>query len=315
MSVERCPNCDAVGVECGCAPQARFDPLRIRPYVSLPDPGQGDGPPPAQSVRGAVTPARPAAGTEAAPGQAPGQADTPAFGMPPVAPTHPAWPDETVPLRAVPPAPAPTPTPPGPGGQSAPASRGRRRLLPLALGAAAVVVLGSGAALAMGAFGDSAESDAALSDPKPSAPVVNAAPAAPSNASASPKRSPSASASPTRSTSPSPSASASSSASPSPSASASRSSAPPSPSASASRAPSSQAPKPAPAQSLQYGDSGAEVERLQRLLASARLYRGKFNGMYDDRTENAVSEFQWRHEIVEDPWGVYGPTTRKALEG
>ncbi|MFC6483534.1 peptidoglycan-binding protein [Streptomyces goshikiensis] len=37
--------------------------------------------------------------------------------------------------------------------------------------------------------------------------------------------------------------------------------------------------------------------------------------MYDDRTENAVSEFQWRHEIVDDPWGVYGPATRKALEG
>ncbi|GHD71992.1 peptidoglycan-binding protein [Streptomyces goshikiensis] len=301
MSAERCPNCDAVGVECGCAPQARFDPLRIRPYVSLPDPGQGEGPPPSQPVRGAVSPARPAAG--------PGPADTPAFGIPPVAPTHPAWPDETVPLRSVPPAPAPAPD-----GQSTPASRRRRPLLPLALGAAAVVVLGSGAALAMGAFGDSGESDAALSDAKPSAPVVNAAPAAPSKTSASPTRRPSASASASRSASPSPSASASRSVSPSPSTSTSRST-PPSPSASASRAPSSQAPKPAPAQSLQYGDSGAEVERLQRLLASARLYRGKFNGMYDDRTENAVSEFQWRHEIFDDPWGVYGPATRKALEG
>ncbi|MFF4451442.1 peptidoglycan-binding protein [Streptomyces goshikiensis] len=292
MSVERCPNCDAVGVECGCAPQARFDPLRIRPYVTLPDPGQGDGPPPSQPVRGAT----------------PGRADTPAYGIPPVPPTHPAWPDETVPLRAVP----PTPEPEGPRG--APASRRRRPLLPLLLGAAAVVALGSGAAaLAMGAFGDSGESDAALSDPKPSAPVVSVATAAPSKASTGPTRSPSASASPTRSASPSPSPSASRSASPSPSASASRSSAPPSPSASASRAPSSQAPK--PAQSLQYGDAGAEVERLQRLLASAHLYRGKFTGKYDDRTENAVSEFQWRHEIFDDPWGVYGPATRKALEG
>ncbi|MFG2709343.1 peptidoglycan-binding protein [Streptomyces goshikiensis] len=301
-----------MGVECGCAPQARFDPLRIRPYVTLPDPGQGDGPPPSQPVRGAVNPARPAAGTGAAPAQgpAPGLADTPAYGMPPVPPTHPAWPDETVPLRAVPQAPAPAPTP-APEGRSAPARR--RRLLPLLLGAAAVVALGSGAALAMGAFGDSGESDAALNDPKPSAPVVSAAPAAPSKASTGRPRSPSASASASRSTSPSPSPSASRLASPSPSASASRSSAPPSPSASASRAPSSQAPK--PAQSLQYGDSGAEVERLQRLLASARLYRGKFTGKYDDRTEDAVSEFQWRHEIFDDPWGVYGPATREALEG
>ncbi|MCX4525673.1 MULTISPECIES: peptidoglycan-binding protein [unclassified Streptomyces] len=81
-----------------------------------------------------------------------------------------------------------------------------------------------------------------------------------------------------------------------------------------SRTPSSQAPPPA-SRSLQYGDAGPEVERLQRLLASAHVYRGKFNGKFDDRTENAVSTFQWEHDIDEDPWGVYGPATRKALEG
>ncbi|GAA3104368.1 hypothetical protein GCM10020254_57750 [Streptomyces goshikiensis] len=302
MSAERCPNCDAVGVECGCAPQARFDPLRIRPYVSLPDPGQGEGPPPSQPVRGAVSPARPAAG--------PGPADTPAFGIPPVAPTHPAWPDETVPLRSVPPAPAPAPD-----GQSAPASRRRRPLLPLALGAAAVLVLGSGAALAMGAFGDSGESDAALSDAKPSAPVVNAAPAAPSKASASPTRRPSASASTSRSASPSPPRRALPVLCPRP----------------PRRAPPVRHPRPrarrraAPRahrrRSRLRRRACSTGTRARRWSGSSACWRrractgGKFNGMYDDRTENAVSEFQWRHEIVDDPWGVYGPATRKALEG
>ncbi|MCJ1677536.1 peptidoglycan-binding protein [Streptomyces sp. APSN-46.1] len=364
MSAERCPNCDAVGVGCGCVPRAGFDPLRIRPYVTLSDPGEATAPTFPQPVRGAVTPEPHPSGPPPAPGgpggygaqAAPGpggygqagdaatellppvpaapvppQGDTPAYGIP-VPPAHPAWPDETAALQTVPPAPGPAPALAqdggwageqgrgegrggggggAPEGRSAPASR--RRLLPLLLGAAAVVALGSGA-LAMGAFGDSGASDTALGDPKAAAPAASAAPAGSSQASTSPTRSPSASAS--RSTSPSPSASPSSSASrsASPSASPSRSSAPPSPKASAIRSPSSQAPQ-QQVRSLQYGDSGPEVEQLQRLLAAEGLYRGKFNGKYDDRTENAVSTFQWNNDIDEDPWGVYGPATRKALEG
>ncbi|MBT2406488.1 MULTISPECIES: peptidoglycan-binding protein [unclassified Streptomyces] len=328
--------------------------MRIRPYVTLPDPGQADAPPSPQPLLGVVAPppqapeAPPAPGRgayghagEAAtellppvpPGAAPDQDDTPAYGIP-VPPVHPAWPDETVPLRAIPAEPGflpgSQPQPPhgggtgdgpgnatgggwGGGGGGAPEGRSgpaaRRRLLPLLIGAGAVVALGS-AALAAGVFGGSGTADTALTGPKPSAPAVSAAPAGPTQASPSPRRSPSPSAS--RSASPSPSASRSAS----PSASASRSASPsPSRSASASRSPSPKAPAPAPVKSLQYGDSGPEVEQLQRLLAAEHLYRGKFTGKFDDRTENAVSTFQWENDITEDPWGVYGPATRQALEG
>ncbi|MFJ6798697.1 peptidoglycan-binding protein [Streptomyces sp. NPDC091268] len=57
------------------------------------------------------------------------------------------------------------------------------------------------------------------------------------------------------------------------------------------------------------------MEKLQRLLAAEHLYRGKFDGKYSDRVESAVSSFQWDNGIEEDPWGVYGPATRAALEG
>lgn len=343
MSAERCPDCDAVGVGCGCTRRAGFEPLRIRPYVTLPDPGQADAPPSPQPLLGVVTPPRapeapPASGaggydrageaeTEmlppVPPGAGPARDDTPAYGIP-VPPVHPAWPDETVRLRATPPAPVPSPQHGsgsgtgngigngggwGGGGGGAPEGRSgpaaRRRLLPLLIGAGAVVALGS-AALAAGVFGGSGTADTVLSDPKPSAPAVSAAPAAPAEASPSPTRSPSPSASRSASPSRSPSRSAS------PSASRSSAAPTPSPSASASRSPS---PKPAPVQSLQYGDSGPEVEKLQRLLAAQHLYRGKYNGKFDDRTEDAVSTFQWENDITEDPWGVYGPVTRQALEG
>lgn len=54
---------------------------------------------------------------------------------------------------------------------------------------------------------------------------------------------------------------------------------------------------------------------MQRLLAGQGVYRGRINGRFDDRTEKAVSDFQWRNEIWDDPDGVYGPQTRRALEG
>lgn len=88
----------------------------------------------------------------------------------------------------------------------------------------------------------------------------------------------------------------------------------PSPSASpsTSRAPSPTPPAAAP--TLRYGDSGAEVEKLQRLLAARGLFTYKINGKFDWRVENAVSTFQYDNGIDEE-WGVYGPLTRKALEG
>ncbi|MFD9344094.1 peptidoglycan-binding protein [Streptomyces sp. NPDC060049] len=208
-----------------------------------------------------------------------------------------SWADETMQLRPVPAYEAPA---------QAPAAL-RRRIRPLLVAASSVVAFGA-AALAVTAFAGSGEPETVLLDVKSSSPVISLTQAAPSQSSAAPKPSPSASRSPSpsRSASPSPSASAS----PSPS----RSSAPaPSPPPSP---PSSPAPTPqAPGSTLRYGNSGPEVEKLQRLLAARGLYSGKFDGKYGSRTENSVSTFQWQNDIEGDDWGVYGPATRRALEG
>ncbi len=184
---------------------------------------------------------------------------------------------------------------------------GSRRPLALLLGAAAVVAL-SGTAVAVWVLPSDEGSEVTLLDAKAPSPAVSAAPAAPSTTPTHTQ----ASGSPSASASPSPSASKS--ASPSPSPSASRSSAPPSasPSPSASR---SSAPPPSQAPILRYGDSGPEVEKLQRLLSAQGLYRGKFHGKFDGRVEDALSEFQYSHGIDDQEWGIYGPVTRKALEG
>ncbi|MGR4879222.1 peptidoglycan-binding protein [Streptomyces sp. LARHCF249] len=57
------------------------------------------------------------------------------------------------------------------------------------------------------------------------------------------------------------------------------------------------------------------MEKLQRLLAARGLYTYKINGKFDWRVENAVSTFQYENGIDDEEWGVYGPITRKALEG
>ncbi|MFJ6717465.1 peptidoglycan-binding protein [Streptomyces sp. NPDC091259] len=316
MSAERCPDCGAPGAGCGCAPAAGFDPLRIRPYVSLSETGRsGDAGSTPQPVLGAMAqPFAPvdADATELLPAVPPGPAtgqDTPAYGTP--APSAQPWPDHTVPLRAVRPAPATgNITAGGEGGGGGPEKR--RKLPLLLLGAAALVVVG-GVAVAVGASGGSGSGDATLLDAKPSASTVGISPAGPSRGSPSAPAGPSPSASVSASASPS----ASRSPSPSASASASRSSAPPSrsPSPSPSRTTAPPPPPAAQGPTLRYGDSGPDVKRLQQLLAGQGLYRGKPDGKYGKSTEDAVSQFQWYNDITEDPWGVYGPATRKALEG
>ncbi|MEU9033089.1 peptidoglycan-binding domain-containing protein [Streptomyces sp. NPDC048383] len=243
----------------------------------------------------------------------PSEPHTPAYGIPVL-----AWPDQTVQLRAVPAtaAHAPEPVQPVGGAEQETGKRSRRLVVPLLAGVGALVVAGAVAA-ALG-FTGSGTDDRALTDPKPSAPAVSVVPVDPSGPSeeaSSPTPSPSTSAS--RSASPSASRSASPSASPS----TSRSSAPPSPSTSASPSasppPSSAAPPPPALQAptLRYGDSGAEVEKLQRLLAEQGLYRGRLDGKFGRSVRSAVQDLQMEFGIYDDPWGVYGPATRRALEG
>ncbi|MFD6231492.1 peptidoglycan-binding protein [Streptomyces sp. NPDC060232] len=264
-------------------------------------------PAPQQAAEAAAEDDTPAYGIPVAPSAGPRQ-DGPWQAGPAYAP-HPA---ETIQLRTVPAA-GPASGPAfggerqggggggGPEGRSGSASR--RRPLALLIGAAATVAL-SGTAVAVWVLPASTDSDTALLDAKASAPAVSAAPVAPSGSPSRASASPSASKSPTASKSPS--------ASPSPSRSAS--SAPPSPSASRSASRSS-SPPPAQAPVLRYGDSGPEVEKLQRLLAAQELYRGRFHGKFDWRVEDALLDFQYDRGIDPQEWGVYGPLTRKALEG
>ncbi|MEU6862892.1 peptidoglycan-binding domain-containing protein [Streptomyces sp. NPDC046876] len=305
MSAERCPDCDAAGVDCGCAAGAGFEPLRIRPYLTLPDPGL--------RVSGSAEPPQPTQAYAHA-GVAGSEDATPAYGMPAVWPDTPpqaSWPAGTAPLHTEPhdlgelgvltgadPA-------RGRGSGRRSAAPSRRRRLPTVLAGAGTVLAVGTVALTLGMLSHSGESDTVLLDAKPSAEAVDVAPAGPTQ--------PPTSAAPSRSAAPTASRSASKSASPS--STASRSAAPQAagPSPSASR-PASSPPPPPKTPTLRYGDSGPEVEKMQRLLAAQGWYRGKINGRYDDRTARSVDDFQDAHDIWGE-WGEYGPQTRKALEG
>lgn len=65
---------------------------------------------------------------------------------------------------------------------------------------------------------------------------------------------------------------------------------------------------------LRRGDRGPEVFELQRRLQRVGAYWGPEDGVYSERVEEAVAEFQRRARVMSDPSGVYGPETRRALE-
>ncbi|MFE4495422.1 peptidoglycan-binding protein, partial [Streptomyces niveus] len=65
---------------------------------------------------------------------------------------------------------------------------------------------------------------------------------------------------------------------------------------------------------LRRGDSGAEVEELQRRLSEIWLYNDDYDGRFGERVEAAVRVYQSYKSIEGDPGGVYGPDTRRALE-
>ncbi|MFJ7491738.1 peptidoglycan-binding protein [Streptomyces sp. NPDC097727] len=191
--------------------------------------------------------------------------------------------------------------------------RRRRPFAALAAGAAVAAVVGT-AALAGGLFDGNGNGDADGEQPLPS--TVASAPAE-ETASASASSAPSGPAP----TSPPPPASASASpsvsTSPPPSASASSQPATASPSAStphASRPASSAPPASLAGPTLRLGDQGPAVAELQRRLEEIWLFHGRDDGDFTGRVEHAVSVYQSYKSIEGDPPGVYGPTTRRALE-
>ncbi|MET8882199.1 peptidoglycan-binding domain-containing protein [Streptomyces rubiginosohelvolus] len=198
--------------------------------------------------------------------------------------------------------------------------RRRRPFGALAVGAAVAAVVGT-AAFAGGLFGGDDSGDEALPEATTSVPDTDGEPAAsvaPSpSASAAPSRTPSRSAAP--SASPSASASPTKSREPSPTAGAST---PPTASASPTPedggAPTSSPSAAPPAEfagpSLRPGDRGPEVGVLQNRLREVWLYSGPSDQNYGERVENAVAVYQSYKAIQGDPVGVYGPNTRRALE-
>ncbi|MGY5005189.1 peptidoglycan-binding domain-containing protein [Streptomyces griseus] len=317
-----------------------FDPLRIRPYVTLTDldarAGGGglaeSGGSAATSGPGTSEAATAPVGTPSAPGAAgaPGATET----------TMPLFLGDDGPGAGVGTGVdtgtgtvAGASAPAGPGGRRRSAGaepvfapdpvqpRRRRPFGALAVGAAVAAVVGT-AAFAGGLFGGDDSRDEALpeattsvpdTEDEPAAsvapsPSASAAPSRTPSASATPSASPSASASPTRSQEPTPTATAS--ASPTASAPAT-----PDGGGGASSAPPAEAP---PAElagpSLRPGDRGPEVAELQNRLMEVWLYSGPSDANYNDRVENAVAVYQSYKAIQGDPAGVYGPHTRRALE-
>lgn len=324
-----------------------FDPLRIRPYVTLGDASAGDG---GGAGDGGSAGAGAGGATEAGAGGsgqgAGGDAATTMplhLGMRPGADSgtgmstgpghgaaHPPAADESRRRTASPGAGTGTGlgagahlgtgTPPAAPDPVQP--RRRRPFAALAVGAAVAAVVGT-AAFAGGLFDRDGSQEEALPEATTSAPDTADEPAAASVApspspSAAPSRKASASPTPSASTaSPSPSASPSESAAPSPTASAPATPSPGTPSASATGdvpPPSAAPPAELAPSSLRRGDQGPQVAVLQNRLAEVWLYHGDADGNFNDRVENAVRVYQSYKAIQGDPAGVYGPETRRALE-
>ncbi|MFC8696896.1 peptidoglycan-binding protein [Streptomyces parvus] len=322
-----------------------FDPLRIRPYVTLTAEQTGAGPdrtgaggasrtaegtePGAWAGEASRTPEGEASGAERLGADAPGAAATtmplflggdgpdagtgagPGSGTVTGAYATPAGSGDRSRRRTAAASPAFAPDPVQP--------RRRRPFGALAVGAAVAAVVGT-AAFAGGLFGDDS-GDEALPEATTSVPDLGdepaasvapspSAPATPSRTpsrSAAPSASPSASVSPTQSREPSPTATASASPTTSTSPTPEDGGAPTS-------SPSAAPPAEFAGPSLRPGDRGPEVGVLQNRLKEVWLYSGPSDQHYDDRVENAVAVYQSYKAIQGDPIGVYGPNTRRALE-
>ncbi|MFJ9028663.1 peptidoglycan-binding protein [Streptomyces sp. NPDC102274] len=244
-----------------------FDPLRIRPYVTL---DAGSEAPRSFRTAGPLPPLAPTGGSAAPPPPVGASEDRP---VPP-------------PVR-------------------------RKRYRAAAIGAAAVAVIGTvafaGKVLSQDAGEDQARPGTAHTwlpsmspqDTSPSAVTPTPTPPPPTT----PPTAPSAAAPPPPAPATTPSASRSSGAkTPSPSATKTM------------NEPSRESGRTSAGSSLGPGDSGPEVVELQRRLAQIRLFHGSPDGRYDDRVAGAVGLYQSYKQIADDPQGVYGPDTRRALE-
>ncbi|MEE1749472.1 peptidoglycan-binding domain-containing protein [Streptomyces sp. NPDC006641] len=288
-----------------------FDPLRIRPYVTL----GNDTVPAAEEERpdrpGSRLPVEEGAGARLPMEEGPGAR----LPMEDAATTMPLFLGRDPAGRPLPDTAGPA-DPSGPFDDQEPEPSHRRRpFAAAAVGVALIAVVGA-AAFASGLLGGGGNGDADQRQALPGTvadvpgasvratePTASAPPSPSASAPASPSAPASASPSPSASTSPSSSASAASSQPPSPS-----------PSRTTSGSPSAAPPASLAGAALHPGDQGPEVAELQRRLAELWLYSGRDDGTYSDQVERAVRVYQSYKFIEGDPSGVYGPHTRRALE-
>ncbi|WP_370412455.1 peptidoglycan-binding protein [Streptomyces fradiae] len=322
-----------------------FDPLRIRPYVTLPGNGDGTGhgtgdatavlppvaPPPAPPAPPvapgplagplppeAVPPATPApqaplpeAGAGAGSGGGPetmrlllpGTAPDLAYeggipyGYEPEPGYEPGYPDEG-------PAHTLAYAPEGRDGHGR--GRGRARTAMIA-GVVAAAVVGT-AALAAALIGGGDETDDRAGVPEVTT-------SASDNVAVSEAPTPTPSESASTSATPSPTRTGTGSPSPAATRATPTATAPAAPPRTASATPARpSATASADGTTLRLGSTGDDVRDLQRRLRQLGLYSGRIDGTYGRKVEHAVEVFQSYMYIEEDPRGVYGPTTRRALE-
>ncbi|MGW7083458.1 peptidoglycan-binding domain-containing protein [Streptomyces sp. NPDC054871] len=311
---QRCPECGTSrepgsAPACGCTERAAdaardarsadaaaaedFDPLRIRPYVTLPEPGPAE-----------------AAGLAA---EAPELGPAPVPVLPPEAAEPPRSADVGLFAPGGPDSALSPPSPPPPPYDDEPEPRrGRTGLYAGVSTAVAVVAVAVLAAVLLSP--DKPQREQAMPDVP-----TRAATASPSGSATGP---PPSTASPSPSAPPSTSSSAPAPASPeaSPSASPSRSASPkprstPPPSRSTARATGSvESATPRAEGVLRRGDKGPEVKELQQRLQQLYLYMGEAHGTYTTPVADAVTRFQYARGTQGDGEGVYGERTRVALE-
>lgn len=315
---------------CAAADAADFDPLRIRPYVSLPDedegpwegedfregqnwaggfPGRGEDLDELPGFDAAVHIADPRAHTAEGPPYAaehpmPGPRRRPG----PTSKTFSSAIEEPTVHTTAPSAPIPSRSAP------APAASRRKRALPAVLVAAgaavaATAVLISADALSGGTQDRAAPPDGGTVSPTAAFPTSDEPAPTPSGtpSSSTPSRSPSSSA--TGIGTPQATVKLSQPAQPRPPA-------PTRASGSVTDSPDGRSPSAPPTGPivLREGSSGPEVAELQGRLRQLAFYLGAQDGRYDADVRDAVARYQQSYGVAGDPEGVYGAQTRASLE-
>lgn len=349
MTAPICPHCSAPvrghgRPACLCATVGTdgFDPLRVRPYVSLPGDTDGDGGEGAGGDAGAG--AREVYGGPDAtfvsrgdrlddlPGvdAAVHRADSPVPAEGPVTADGPMTAEGFVPSQGFTPADGFTAPPASaasrtcsasegtPATGASPSAPGRRRALPAVLAAAGAALAAAAVLITIDALSGDTRDRAARPDHGAASPDAGL----PSGAASAPARD---SAAPSRSAVRTPSPGATGLPRPTAGGNRYRTGGPPAPAPTRASGSVTQVPTRSPGRGtpsapptgpivLREGADGPEVAELQARLRQLALYAGPDDGHYGTAVQAAVSRYQRAYGVTGDPNGVYGAPTRASLE-